>query len=87
MEKDRFLLLELTGLESPPAENDPFSVEIYREGAGKPSFSSLVRGKEFRDNYTIGLYLADGFLDPGRYRVLVIKGEGTPVFKSSMQVE
>lgn len=80
----QFLLLELTGLEAPPAEEALYSVVLLREGAGEPAFRTTVRGNVFSENYTLCLSLPAEALTPGHYVVEVTGPGGVTVFRSSI---
>lgn len=83
----QFLLLELIGLEAPPADDVSYSVALRREGSDEPAFHTTARGALFSDNYTLCLSLEAGALMPGRYIVEVIDPAGTALFRSSVIVE
>jgi hypothetical protein len=83
----RFLLLELTGLEAPPAANDRYTVELTRDPSETPIATASVLGVDFSDNYTICLSLATGGLRSGPYSVRVLDQTGGVVFQSSIVAE
>jgi hypothetical protein len=82
----QFLLLELTGLRSPPAAEDRYSVEFLKEGSLTPVIAASVVGRQFSDNYTLCLSLEPGALTSGAYTVRVVSPDGHPVFRSSIIV-
>jgi hypothetical protein len=81
------LLLELTGLEAPPANNQMYTIQLLREGTSEPNLVAEIMGSEFQDNYTICLFLAAGALEAGEYAVTVLDPDGTPVFRSTIFLE
>lgn len=81
------LLLELTELQSPPGDQDAYTVSFLPEGGEAPAFSTTVAGATFRDNYTIGVILRPGDLDAGDYLVTVTGPAGALVFHSSVTVK
>lgn len=80
----QFILLELVGLKSAPAENDIYTVEVIEDRSGGTVLTAPVAGREFRDNYTLCLFLGEGGMAPGLYTVRVIAPGGDTVFRSSM---
>jgi hypothetical protein len=82
----QYLLLELTGLESPPLAGDVYIVEFRSVDSAGPVLTASIKGAAFRDNYTIGYSLGAGVLEPGRYVVAVIDPDDQPVFRTSLVV-
>ncbi len=80
----QFLLLELTGLEAPPADDDRYTVHLVQRNSTEPVFESVVRGEVFIETYTLCLSLESGALAPGRYIVTVTGPGGTIVYRSSI---
>ena len=79
-----FLLIELVDLEAPPAAEDVYTVELLINGSTEPSFEFEVKGKAFRDNYTLCLPLRPESLAPGDYVLRVMNPDGFTVFRSSL---
>ncbi len=82
--RTQFLLLELIGLQSPPAAEDLYTAQVLADASAEPVFTASVMGREFRDNYTLCLSLGEGGLLPGAYTVRVVAPDGKPVFRSSI---
>jgi hypothetical protein len=80
------LLLELTELQSPPGDEDAYTVSFLPKGGGAPAFSTTVAGATFRDNYTIGVILRPGVLDVGDYVVTVMDPTGARAFHSTVKI-
>jgi len=80
------LLLELTELESPPGDEDAYTVSFLPKGGQAPAFSASVAGATFRDNYTIGVTLRPGVLAVGDYVVTVTDPAGVRVFHSTVTI-
>ncbi len=79
-----FLLIELTSLESPPAEDGLYTVEFVREDSGTLALVAKTKGRDFRDNYTLCFFLKSGSLTPGVYVIRVIDPTGNAVFRSTI---
>jgi hypothetical protein len=86
-EGQRFLLLELTGLDAPPKPDDVYTVQIAGRGAADSVLSRTVTGAAFSENFTLCLFLEHDSLEPGEYVVDVIAPDGNRVFRSSLTVE
>jgi len=80
--KAQFLLLEFTGLDSPPLPADEYRVEIIPEGSTVPAWVGSVRGEEFVDDYTLCLMLEPKTLKTGRYSVSVTRPDQKVIFRS-----
>jgi hypothetical protein len=86
-DQSQFLLLELTGLEAPPADDDRYTVSLLPENSTEPVLETVVRGEIFSETYTLCLSMKAGALAPGRYTVTVADPEGTIVYRSSINAE
>ena len=82
--KAQFLLLELIGLESPPQDDDRYTLELIEAGSPDPVLEAHVMGRDFRETYTLCLSITEGGLAPGTYTVSVIDPDGNPVFRSTV---
>jgi hypothetical protein len=80
------LLLELTTLENPPADDDVYTVAFETLAGAGPIRETAVAGADFRDNYTIAFTLAPGALEEGDYTVTVTSPEGATVFQSALTI-
>lgn len=83
-----FLLLELTLLNTPPDPNAVFDVGLLPEKGGAAAWQGRVRGSEFRENYTLGVYLEAKGIAPGRYSIEVAPaGGGEAIFRSIVEIQ
>ena len=84
--KTQFLMLEFTGLDSPPLPADEYRVQIVPEGSAMPAWAGSVIGEEFVDNYTLCLKLEPKTLKAGRYNVSVTRPDQKVVFRSAVEL-
>jgi hypothetical protein len=80
------LLLELTVLETPPGDDDEYSVTIASQSSGIAAITTTVSGVEFKENYTIAFVLQAGVLEAGDYTVAVTDPDGETVFQSALTI-
>jgi len=83
--ESQFLLLEMTGLTTPPGAEAIYMVEITGEGATAPVYRTEVLGSAFLENYTLCLALEAGRLAPGVYLIEVLDPAVEAVFRSRIE--
>jgi anti-sigma factor RsiW len=84
-DEPQILLLELTGLESPPLADALYTVEVLGEGLREPVLTAGIAGRAFQENYTLCLPLAASALAAGRYVVRIVTPEGLVIFRSTLE--
>jgi hypothetical protein len=86
-DKPQYILLELVNLDTPPAADGLYMVEIIPATTNHPVIAVEVRGEIFLENYTIGLPLAADALLPGVYTVRVIGPDKETIYHSTFEAE
>jgi len=81
------VLLEITSLVEPPAPEDLFAVTVVEHHSTEPVWTEQVRGADFRENYSLCLFLAAGVFQPGRYAIAVQAATGEQIFWSVLDVQ
>lgn len=81
----RYLMLELTDLESPPEPGAVYALMIVDDD-DRMVVGDSITGAMFADTYTICLPVDAYLLSPGRYLVLVTDPAGRTIFRSSFDI-
>ncbi len=81
-----FLLLEMTGLESPPKPEAAYKIGLYREAETDPAWEEPVLGSMFEENYSLCVLLKTEGLSAGRYRMNVNAPDGAEIYTSRLEL-